>query len=220
MLFQAAVVVAFAGTPFLLAQHAPQDLPFLNLAPAAPAYTPLTPGENFRYAFDRVFSPGKLLLYTVKASMDQERTVPDKWGEGMGAWSERYADHFGRALIRENMGFGVRALDGEDPRYQPSHEHGIWKRSKHAAAGAFVVRNRNGRLMPAYSRFISDYATPFIAQQWEPEPFSPSRALGSGTAAIGMAVASNLSIEFWPDVRHRFPHRFERYLAFNSPPPD
>jgi hypothetical protein len=220
MLFLAAILVAIACTPLLLAQEQSTGLPMLNLAPSGAAYTPLTPDENFRYTFHRVFSPGKLFLYGMKASMDQERTVPDKWGEGTEGWSERYADHFGRALIRENMAFGVRALDGEDPRYQPSQEHGVWKRSKHAIAGAFAVRGRNGRLMPAYSRFVSDYATPFIAQQWEPEPLSASRALGSGTAAMGMAVASNLSLEFWPDVRRRLPHRFEKYLAFNSQPHD
>ena len=219
MLFKAVLLAAFAGTPLLLAQGDllrkadSQKIPAADLAP-------LTTGENFHYAFDRVFSPGKLFLYGIKASMDQERTIPNKWGEGIEGWSERYADHFGRALIRENMALGVRLLDGEDPRYPPSHEHGVWKRSKHAAACAFVVHGRNGRPMPAYSRFLSDYATPFIAQQWKPEPFSASRALGSGTAAIGVAVASNLSMEFWPDVRHRLPHRFERYLAFTSQAPD
>jgi hypothetical protein len=223
MLFQAVVVVAFAGTPFLLAQEDWVDVPIANPAPAQviaapvlPAYTPLAPGENFRYAFHRVFSPGKLFLYGVKASMDQERAVPNKWDEGINGWSERYADHFGRALIRENMAFGVRMLDGEDPRYQLSHEHGVWKRSKHAAAGAFVVRGRNGGLMPAWSRFLSDYATPFIAEQWKPEPFSAGRAFGAGTAGIAMAVASNLSMEFWPDVRRKLPRNFERHLAFNS----
>ncbi len=223
MFSQAVFVVAFAGASCLLAQDDlldfvipdPDPAPLIAAA-SSPVYVPLTTRENFRYAFDRVFSPGKLLLFSVKASMDQERSIPDKWGQGMGAWSERYADHFGRALIRENMAFGIRELDGEDPRYQPSRDHGVWNRSKHAVAAAFVVRNRNGGLIPAYSRFISDYATPVIAQQWKPQPFSASRAFGSGTAGIGMAIGSNLSLEFWPDVRRRLPHRFDRYLAFNS----
>ena len=136
--------------------------------------------------------------------MDQEREVPGNWGQGMQGYGARYANRFGRALIRENIAFGVRALSGEDPRYELCRESGIWKRSKHAITSTFVVRGRNGHLIPAYSRFVSDYATPFIAEQWKPEPYHAGRALGAGTSGIAIAIASNLGIEFWPDIRRRF----------------
>ena|SRR5581483_1741055 len=211
---KAAVLLALAGCSVILAQDDTSSIPDtrsealpLVASQTVPAWTPLTIRENFRYGFNRVFNPGKLLLFGVEAAMDQEREVPGRWGEGMQSYEARYADRFGRALIRENMAFGVRVLTGEDPRYEPSHDSGLWRRSKHAVIGAFVVRGRNGRVMPAYSRFVSDYGMPFIAEQWKPEPFNPAHALSVGTGGIGIAVASNLAAEFWPDIRRRFLRR-------------
>jgi hypothetical protein len=205
------LVLALAGSSLLLAHDEPQTIAdpeseFLpSIAPpAASTWIPLTARQNFQYGFDRVFNPVKLLLFGVEAAMDQERGAPEKWGQGMRWYGARYGDRFGRALIRENMAFGVRALTGEDPRYELCQETGIWKRSKHAVTRTFVVRGRNGHLMPAYSRFVSDYATPLISQQWMPEPFHASHVLSTGTAGIGIAVASNRGTEFWPDIRRRF----------------
>lgn len=187
-------------------------LPLVPLSPSAPLsplipYAPLTLGENYKYSFDRVFSPGKLLLFGIKAAMDQERDMPGKWGQGAEAYSERYADRFGRALVRENLGFAVRALDGEDPRYELSRDTGIWRRSKHAIARTFVTRGHNGELMPAYSRFVADFGMPFIAAQWEPYRFTPARAFSTGIGGIGFAVAANIGTEFWPDLRRKFLRR-------------
>ena len=95
-------------------------------------------------------------------------------------------------------------MTGEDPRYELSHESSIWKRSKHAVISSFVVRGRDGRLIPAYSRFVSAYVTPIIAEQWKPEPLHGSYAFSAGTGGIGIAIASNLAAEFWPDIRRRF----------------
>lgn len=214
MLSKALALLALAGSCVGFAQDDVPQLPDRESEPLAlvapqpaPAYTPPTLKQNFQYGFNRVFSPGKMLLFGVEAAMDQEREVPGNWGQGMQRYSARYADRFGRALIRENMAFGVRALSGEDPRYELCHESGIWKRSKHAVASSFVVRGRNGRLMPAYSRFVSDYATPFIAERWQPERYHASHALSVGSSGIGVAIASNLGSEFWPDIRRRFLRR-------------
>jgi hypothetical protein len=208
---QAVVLLALALSCIAFAQDDIPQIPDPESEPLAlvasqpaSAYTPLTLKENFQYGFNRVFSPGKLLLFGVEAAMDQERELRGNWGEGMQRYSGRYADRFGRALVRENIAFGVRAFSGEDPRYSACRESGIWKRSKHAVTSTFVVRGRNGHLMPAYSRFVADYATPFIAERWQPDRYHASHALTVGSSGIGVAIASNLGSEFWPDIRRRF----------------
>jgi hypothetical protein len=40
--------------------------------------------------------------------------------------------------------------------------------------------------MPAYSRLVADYATPFPAQTWQPENFSAGRGFRGGSVAVGM----------------------------------
>ena len=67
-------------------------------------------------------------------------------------------------------------------------ESGVWKGSKHAIARTFVVRSRDGHLMPACSRFVADYVTPIIAEQWKLEPYHVSRTLNAGTGGIAIAM--------------------------------
>ena len=68
-------------------------------------------------------------------------------------------------------------------------------------AQTFVVRNDNGRTMPAYSRFISTYSMPLIAQTWRPEPLSVGREIGNGTIGMATGIGYNVIQEFWPDVK-------------------
>jgi hypothetical protein len=129
----AVFLLAIAGCSRVLAQDgslagpvpANESLPLI--APAATAiYTPYHQ-RKFSVRLNRVFSSGKLLLFGVQAAMDQEREVPGNWGQGMQGHAARYANLFGRARIRENIAFGVRAVSGEDPMYELCRESGIWK---------------------------------------------------------------------------------------------
>ena len=125
MHYRAVFLLALAGSSFALAQDDSIPIadatigamPLVAQRPAA-VYTPPAIKDNFQYGFNRVFSPGKLLLFGVKAAMDQKRDVPHIWGQGMQGYGSRYADRFGRALVRENVALGVRLLTGEDPRYE------------------------------------------------------------------------------------------------------
>jgi hypothetical protein len=57
--------------------------------------------------------------------------------------------------------------------------------------------------MPAYSLLPADFATPFIAQAWRPEPLRTGRELREGALGIGLAAATNIGKEFWPDVSRK-----------------
>jgi hypothetical protein len=109
----------------------------------------------------------------------------------------------GRSFLRQNIAFGVGALDHEDPRYFRIGQGGVWKRTRYAIGHAFVVRNDNGSPMPAYSRFVADYSMPLLAQLWRPEAFRTGRALGIGSALVGSDAAYNIWREFLPDIRKK-----------------
>jgi hypothetical protein len=72
----------------------------------------------------------------------------------------------------------------------------------YAIAHTFEVRNDNGSMMPAYSRFIGTFGMPFLAQTWRPGGADPPEALRSGGIGIGMGMAMTIAQEFWPDVKH------------------
>ncbi len=115
----------------------------------------------------------------------------------------RVASRVGRLAVRENLAFGIRRLDHEDPRYVRSESHGVLSRTRHAVQQTFLARNREGHVMPAYSSLAADFATPFIAQTWHPGVIRGTRELQSGGMAIGMSAFSNICTEFWPDIRKK-----------------
>src|SRR5579871_5779101 len=183
----AVVVCSFAGAAVSHAQNDPQT-----------AYVPLTLAQKYLYTLDKVTGEGALAVVLMKSTFDQLRDEPHQWGYGTDAFAIRTASRFGRSFLRQNIAFGMRALDGEDPRYFVSGHGSKWTRTKYAIGHSFAVRNNRGDLMPAYSLLVSSYATPFLADEWRPDHHGVPRLLGSGTAATGMAVGSSIFQEFWP----------------------
>jgi hypothetical protein len=178
------------------------------VSPTVPAYVPLDLTQKFLYSFNEMMGPPRLIGLTVKAAMDQAQKSPNAWGSGVDSFGVRVASRFGRAFLREDIAFGVRAFDHEDPRYFRAGIGTGQSRTKSALYQTFMARKDNvpggSTWIPAYSRFLSDFAMPFLAQTWRPEPLNVARGFRQGSLAIGMTFGSNLWQEFWPDIRKRF----------------
>jgi hypothetical protein len=92
----------------------------------------------------------------------------------------------------------VIAIDHEDPRYFVLGRGSGWTRVKYATKATFVVWCDDGKMIPAYSRFISDFSMPFISQVWRSEAIGGGREIATGSIALGTGVANNVFLEFWP----------------------
>lgn len=174
---------------------------------ASQIYLPLTLGQKYLFTFDKVAGPGALFADGIHGLMDYAMNNPHQWGTEGGSIGLRVASSFGRAFLRENIAFGVRAFDHEDPRYFRSGHGNVLSRVRYAAVHTFMVHNDNGSIMPAYSLFVSDSTMPFIAQSWRPEPFTVTRGFRGAGIGLSLAVVANEWNEFWPDVRQRLPRR-------------
>jgi hypothetical protein len=217
----AVLILMFGVTAGLLAQDervAPSPLvatgdpvtpvqPVQMVAPE-PAYTPLTLRQKYVDSLTQIFGFPELVDVTAHTAIDQAKDRPSVWGTSAGSFGVRFAAHLGRGLVRENGAFAVRALDHEDPRYFPSNSINARKRARDAVVHTFWVRRDDGTMMPAYSRFLADYGTPFVERQWRPEPFRASMGLKVGTLSLGIGSLVNLGQEFWPDVRKKLHQRF------------
>jgi hypothetical protein len=182
-------------------QAPPDDASTPASTPAnATPYASLTLGENYLWTLNRVFSPSSMFVYSVHAAFDQALQKPAPWGDGMAAYALRSANILGRSFVRQNVAFGVRAFDHEDPRYFPMGRGSKWNRVKYAMERTFIVPNTSGGNMPAYSLFVSSFATPYIADIWRPGKPHPLRA---GAASLGFAVGADVFREFWPDLRKK-----------------
>ena len=150
-------------------------------------------------------TPESIIGPVFGASISQMRDTPPEWGGKIDGFGKRVASGFARAAISRTIGFGIGAVDGEDPRYFRSNESGVWRRTKYAIASTFVSRRSGGGSMPAYSRFVGTYSAAFIANAWEPQSQQGTgHALERGSTAMLSSVGFHVFEEFWPDIRHAF----------------
>lgn len=195
------VTCALAGVLVLHAQDASSS--DSTGANALGHFAPMTLGQKYGWASEKALGGPGLALVVLKASYDQTFNKPHQWGGDPESFAVRSASRFGRSFLRQNIAFGVRALDGEDPRYFVSGHGSKWTRVKYAVVHTFEVRSDSGNWMPAYSVIVAAYATPFLANQWRPDRHGAGWEFGVGTAGLGIAVGANLCQEFWPDLRKK-----------------
>ena len=225
--FSVCVGFAIGQTPAAKSDEPTQQIPDQDLLPIqtesvtpsvqAP-YASLTLKQKYLYSLDRVAGPTRIIGFAAHAGLDQLWKKPEQWGSEPESFGYRIASNFGAHLMKETIGFGVRAMDGEDPRYFRSGQGSPWKRTGYALGHTFWVHNDKGGMMPAYSVLLADTMTPAIVQQWRPGPFTGLRELRSGTLGMAGSALTNVWLEFWPDVRKKLPARLSRPLNRTFPP--
>ena len=186
---------AFLCCASLYAQTAPTEQRNVSVQPG----TPLTVKEKYHLALIRSVEPAEVARIALGAGFDQLRNYPEEWGQGWDAFGVRMASGFGQHLIKEQIEFGVWAVDHEDPRHRRSGLHGVWPRTRWAIIHTLVVRRDDGGSMPAYSRFIGDYGAGFISREWFPTRFHNFQAgFDAGSVSFGLDVGMNVLREFAP----------------------
>src|SRR5579875_166644 len=163
---------------------------------------PLTLGEKYLFTANKIFSPGSIALYNLHSGADVLLRKRMPWGVE-DSYSVRAASFLGRSFLRQNLAFGVRAFDHEDPRYFALGKGTAWTRVKYAVTRTFLVRNDSGGAMPAYSLFAAAYGTPLLADRWGLQHFLSPRPLRAGTVGLGIAAGSDGAQEFWPDLKKK-----------------
>jgi hypothetical protein len=167
-----------------------------------PPYTPITLKQKYEYSLEQMFSGPRLLAILAHVGYDQAEVSPHAWGSNAPAFGIRAASLFGRGFLRATIASGIRGVDHEDPRYFYSHKKDNLSRVKYAIVHTFEVYNDNGTMMPAYSRLITNFGMPFLAQTWHPGGVNAPDALRSGGIGIGIGMGMSIAQEFWPDVKH------------------
>src|SRR5580658_9466793 len=100
-----ALVMALAVSAFVSAQPPDPSSPDGQSAPAtsgpqSPEWHRLSVEEKLRYDARHLFDIDNLIYAAIGAGLDQLRDRPDQWGQGGGAYAERYASHVGQYLIQ------------------------------------------------------------------------------------------------------------------------
>ena len=85
--------------------------------PQSPQWSRLSVEDKLKYDGRHMFDVDNIIFAGIGAAFDQGRDRPGEWGQGWGAFGERYASHLGQYAIQRSIMFPVQAIDHEDARY-------------------------------------------------------------------------------------------------------
>jgi hypothetical protein len=183
--------------------------PVIVTAPASvPAIAPLDWQGKLLFHAESAYGPWSIAGIAAYAGFLQEINSPKEWGQGAGAYEERFASTLGWAGIHGVLAFGLDSTLHEDPRYYRSRSTGFWRRSAHALRGTLLTRTDAGGETVSAWRIGSAYGAAYLSNLWYPASLdTPREGFIDGSVTLGFGFASNLGTEFWPDIKSKLFHR-------------
>lgn len=184
----------------------PQTPPVPQAAPipqTGPAILPLTAGKRAKYHIRRALGPESFAGNAFSSGLQTWRGRPEGWGQDAEGFMQRFGMRASRAVIGNGITFGVGELMKDDPRYRPSGRKG-WGRLSYAVTRSVVHHDRQGRPIPAYSRFAGVVGANVITRSWFPPGDDRWSDVGWRCAGqMGWGVAWNILREFTPDIKRK-----------------
>ena len=171
--------------------------------------TPITFSERLSWFDTKTFGVPNLLGSIPGAAFGTAINHPHEAGPHWDGFGERYGVSVSTNGLSNAIEASVGAAWGEDPRYFRAGETAPFKtRVGHVVKWAFVARDRDGNIRPAYARYAAYSSSSFISDAWREQT---DTSLGHDVARIGLdfggRMGGNAFDEFWPDVKRKFFHR-------------
>lgn len=166
---------------------------------------PFTSEQRQRiYLEQTLTTPSAYVKRMFVAGADQLRDSPAGWGEGWGAYGERFASREGQFITANSVAaLGNWALQ-YDPLYDQCKCEGL-ARVKHAILRSFLTYNRTeSQLRPQLALFGGAFAGGVVSSAWKPHP--QNFALNGAYAVLGQAgygAMLNVFIEFAGDMNRK-----------------
>jgi len=164
----------------------------------------MTEKKRFELYVVATAGPVPLLAEAVGAGFSQWQNKPKEWGQGWGAYGERYGSNLAYNGVRQTLTYGTSIAFHEDNRYFASGKHGLWARTGYAVLSTITARHPDGRRAFSVSSVTGVFGASAISNTWEPHS---SRTFGNFGENAGISFATtagfNIVREFMGDVLHR-----------------
>jgi len=174
----------------------------LRVIAAQAPYEPISGKQRIQWTAEQTFGLESLLVGTQTAGIGTARDKPEEYGPHWDGFAKRYGMRFTGIAASNTIEAGLGALWGEDPRYVRNQNLPLKKRIGNVFLLSFTARNRQGKLMPAYARYIAIPGNNFLSNTWR---VSSESTTNSALARTGYGflseIAGNAWSEFWPDVK-------------------
>jgi hypothetical protein len=166
----------------------------------------MTAQQRRRIYLDQTFTaPGDYFKRMVPAALDQWRDTPAPWGQGWGAYGERFASREGQFIAANGLAaLGDAALKYE-PRYDQCKCGGFRLRTRHAILRNFLTYDESEKeLRPQWAMYGGAFGGGVIATMWKPHP--RNTLVNGGWGMLGQAVYGtmfNFFTEFAGDINRK-----------------
>jgi hypothetical protein len=174
----------------------------LKVIPAQAPYEPLSGKQRVAWAASETFGAESWLVGNWTAGIGTARNKPEEYGPHWDGFGKRYGMRFTGIAASNTIEAGLGALWGEDPRYVRNQNLPFKRRIGNVLLMSFAARNREGKLMPAYARYIAIPGNNFLSNTWRvSSEATTNQALARTGYGVLADVAGNAWTEFWPDVK-------------------
>jgi hypothetical protein len=170
----------------------------------AQAPEPLDWKGKLHFHAETTYGPWAIAGIAAYAGLLQAINSPAEWGQGGGAYGQRFGSTAAWSGIHSTLAFGLDAALHQDPRYYRSHSTGFWRRTAHAFGGTILTRTDSGGETFSTWRIGSAYGSAYLSNLWYPDRLDTVR-LGflQGSLSLGFGFAGNMGEEFWPDLKRK-----------------
>jgi len=167
-------------------------------------YQPLTAQQRADWFVLNTIGPESLAGGVISAGWGTLFNKPHEYGTHWRGFGKRYGMRLTGVSVSNAMEAGIGAFWGEDPRYERSRSESFRGRLGHVVKMTFLAQNRQGRLMPAYARYIAIPGNNFISNAWRADSEATVGNAGIRTLLGFLGrMSGNAFQEFWPDIRQR-----------------
>lgn len=167
---------------------------------------PLT-GEQRRkiYLQQTLTTPGAYFKRMFEAGYDQLREAPLQWGDGWGAYGERFASREGQFVAANSLAALGNAALKYEPRYDQCRCRGFRLRTRHAIVRNFVTYDESEKeLHPQWALYGGALAGGLIPTAWKPHPRNLLANGGYGVLGqAGFGALLNFFTEFAGDINRK-----------------
>ncbi|HVH50346.1 MAG TPA: hypothetical protein VM781_01670 [Candidatus Bathyarchaeia archaeon] len=176
----------------------------LRVSSAQASYRMISGKERIQWAALETFGPESLFIGTLAAGIGTGRDRPQEYGPHWDGFAKRYGIRFTGVAASATIEAGLGAIWGEDPRYVRNQNLPFKHRLGNVFLFSFAARDRRGKVMPAYARYIAIPGNNFLSNTWRvSSEANTSSALTRTAYGVLAEVSSNAWNEFWPDVRRK-----------------
>jgi hypothetical protein len=134
--------------------------------------------------------PGALAENVLIGAAETLANAPKEYGPHWAGFGKRTGMVTANYGVQSLMEGGLGSIWGEDPRYDRTQGLHFGARLGHVVKMTFLARDRAGKTMPAWSRYIAIPAMNFLSNEWIPDS---QATVSSAAVRSGLGFASRMA---------------------------